>query len=97
MHLSDPSSAVLSVDYVTQMEVSNSTWAEQMDGVEKGLSASIYATYPIDPTPYTFALQHHNIHSVPTYTYAEPTRARQEMLWICSKITSIISHGLILC
>jgi len=50
------SSQTSSIDYATCMEMQNGTWAEQMDIVEEGLNASIYAAYPIDPLSFTFSL-----------------------------------------
>jgi len=54
------------------MEAQNGTWAEQMDIVKEGLSASIHATHPIDPPPFTFVLSHK-----PSHIYEEPGKVTQ--------------------
>ena len=66
------SNKTLSVDYATRMEAQNGTWAEQMDIVKEGLSASIHATHPIDPPPFTFVLSHK-----PSHIYEEPGKVTQ--------------------
>jgi len=69
---SSHSSIVLSVDYETAH--GQSKWMV----LRKALVQVCYL--PHRPNTLYFTLQHHSIHSVPAYTYAKPTRARQGVL-----------------